>query len=42
MGPTADAQAVLAAAQRRGPVVEFSFVKRRLSEVFIEAVEAQQ
>jgi ABC-2 type transport system ATP-binding protein len=41
MGPTADAQAVLAAAQRRGPVVEFSFVKRRLSEVFIEAVEAQ-
>ncbi len=40
LGPTADAQAVLAAAQQRGPVVEFSLVKRRLSEVFIEAVGA--
>ncbi|MEY2469309.1 MAG: type transport system ATP-binding protein [Actinomycetota bacterium] len=39
MGPTADAQAVLAAAQKRGPVLQFGFVKRRLSEVFIEAVE---
>jgi ABC-2 type transport system ATP-binding protein len=40
LGPTADSQAVLAAAQKRGPVVEFSFVKRRLSEVFIEVVGA--
>ena len=40
LGPTADAQAVLAAAQQRGAVNEFSFVKRRLSEVFIEAIGA--
>ncbi len=39
MAPSADAQAVLAAAQKRGPVLEFSFVTRRLSEVFIEAIE---
>ena len=40
LGPTADAQAVLAAAQQRGAVSEFSFAKRRLSEVFIEAIGA--
>ena len=40
LAPTGDSQAVLAAAQKRGPVIEFSFVKRRLSEVFIEAVAA--
>lgn len=40
LGPTADSQAVLAAAQKKGEVVEFSLVKRRLSEVFIEAVGA--
>lgn len=40
LGPTADAQAVLAAAQKKGEVVEFSLVKRRLSEVFIEAIGA--
>jgi ABC-2 type transport system ATP-binding protein len=39
LGPTADAQAVLAAAQKKGPVIEFSFVRRRLSEVFIEAIQ---
>ena len=39
LGPTADAQAVLAAAQQKGPVIEFSFVRRRLSEVFIEAIQ---
>jgi len=40
LGPSADSQAVLAAAQKRGPVVEFALVKRRLSEVFREAVGA--
>jgi ABC-2 type transport system ATP-binding protein len=39
LGPTADAQAVLAAAQKKGPVIEFSFVRLRLSEVFIEAIQ---
>jgi ABC-2 type transport system ATP-binding protein len=33
-----DPQAVLAAAQKRGPVAHFSFEQRRLSEVFREAV----
>lgn len=40
LGPTADTQAVLAAAQKKGAVIEFSLVKRRLSEVFIEAIGA--
>ena len=35
----ADAQAVLAAAQKRGPVLEFRYEQRKLSEVFREAVE---
>jgi ABC-2 type transport system ATP-binding protein len=35
-----DAQAVLAAAQRAGSVVHFAFERRRLSEVFREAVDA--
>jgi ABC-2 type transport system ATP-binding protein len=39
LGPTADAQAVLAAAQKKGPIVEFAYVRRRLSEVFIEAIQ---
>ncbi len=39
LSATADAQAVLAAAQKRGPVVEFRYEQRRLSEVFREAVE---
>ncbi len=39
LDPTADPQAVLAAAQTRGPIVEFRFEQRRLSEVFREAVE---
>jgi ABC-2 type transport system ATP-binding protein len=34
----ADPQAVLAAAQKRGPVVEFRYEQRKLSEVFREAV----
>jgi ABC-2 type transport system ATP-binding protein len=34
----ADAQAVLAAAQRRGAVLEFRYEQRKLSEVFREAV----
>ena len=38
LGKTADPQAVLAAAQKRGPVIEFRFEQRRLSEVFREAV----
>ncbi len=38
LSPNADTQAVLAAAQKRGAVVEFTLVKRRLSEVFIKAV----
>jgi ABC-2 type transport system ATP-binding protein len=40
LGPTADAQAVLAAAQKRGPLLEFSYEQRKLSEVFREAVQA--
>jgi ABC-2 type transport system ATP-binding protein len=39
LGKGADAQAVLAAAQKRGPVVEFRYEQRKLSEVFREAVE---
>jgi len=35
-----DPQAVLAAAQRAGSVVHFAFERRRLSEVFREAVDA--
>ena len=38
LGKTADAQAVLAAAQKRGAVVEFRYEQRKLSEVFREAV----
>ncbi|MEY2418361.1 MAG: type transport system ATP-binding protein [Actinomycetota bacterium] len=38
LGKTADAQAVLAAAQKRGPVVEFRYEQRKLSEVFREVV----
>ena len=37
---SADPQAVLAAAQKRGPVLEFRYEQRRLSEVFREAVES--
>ncbi len=40
LGPSADAQAVLAAAQKRGPLVEFTYEQRKLSEVFREAVQA--
>ncbi len=40
LGPTANAQAVLAAAQKRGPLVEFTYEQRRLSEVFREAVQS--
>lgn len=36
----ADAQAILAAAMRAGPVLQFGFERRRLSEVFREAVKA--
>jgi ABC-2 type transport system ATP-binding protein len=36
--PGADAQAILDAARRAGPLVHFSFARRRLSEVFREAV----
>jgi ABC-2 type transport system ATP-binding protein len=36
---TADAQAVLAAAQQRGPVLEFRYEQRKLSAVFREAVQ---
>ncbi|HVT78964.1 MAG TPA: ATP-binding cassette domain-containing protein [Acidimicrobiales bacterium] len=39
LASTADPQAVLVAAQRRGPVIEFRYEQRRLSEVFREAVE---
>ncbi|HVV37514.1 MAG TPA: ATP-binding cassette domain-containing protein [Acidimicrobiales bacterium] len=39
LASTADPQAVLVAAQQRGPVVEFRYEQRRLSEVFREAVE---
>lgn len=39
LSATADPQTVLAAAQQRGPVTEFRFELRRLSEVFREAVE---
>ena len=35
-----DPQAVLRAAQAAGPVLHFSFERRRLSEVFREAVAA--
>jgi ABC-2 type transport system ATP-binding protein len=38
LSATADAQAVLAAAQTRGPIAEFRYEERRLSEVFREAV----
>ena len=38
LGKNADPQAVLAAAQKRGPVLEFRYEQRRLSEVFREAV----
>jgi len=36
--PGADAQAILDAARRAGPLVHFSFARRRLSDVFREAV----
>jgi ABC-2 type transport system ATP-binding protein len=36
--PSADAQAILDAARRAGPVAHFSFARRRLSDVFREAV----
>jgi ABC-2 type transport system ATP-binding protein len=39
LGRRADPQAVLAAAQKRGPVLEFRYEQRQLSEVFREAVE---
>ncbi|MDP1795013.1 MAG: ATP-binding cassette domain-containing protein [Acidimicrobiales bacterium] len=39
LGATADPQAVLAAAQKRGRIAEFRYEQRRLSEVFREAVE---
>jgi ABC-2 type transport system ATP-binding protein len=39
LSANADAQAVLAAAQQRGAIVEFRYEQRRLSEVFREAVE---
>jgi len=38
LGTTADPQAVLAAAQKRGDVLEFRYEQRQLSEVFREAV----
>ena len=38
LAATADPQAVLAAAQQRGPIAEFRYEERRLSEVFREAV----
>jgi ABC-2 type transport system ATP-binding protein len=38
LAANADAQAVLAAAQQRGDVVEFRYEQRKLSEVFREAV----
>jgi ABC-2 type transport system ATP-binding protein len=38
LAENADAQAVLAAAQRRGAVLEFRYEQRKLSEVFREAV----
>jgi ABC-2 type transport system ATP-binding protein len=41
LAPGADAQAVLAAAQAAGPVEHFAFERRRLSEVFREAVGAR-
>lgn len=39
LSKNADAQAVLAAAQKRGPVLEFRYEQRKLSEVFREVVE---
>jgi ABC-2 type transport system ATP-binding protein len=38
LGKTADAQAILSAAQKRGPLIEFRYEQRKLSEVFREAV----
>jgi ABC-2 type transport system ATP-binding protein len=38
LSPGADPQAILDAARRAGPVEHFSFARRRLSEVFREAV----
>ena len=39
LSATANPQAVLVAAQTRGPVIEFRYEQRKLSEVFREAVE---
>ena len=41
LAPQADAQAVLEAARAAGPVEHFAFERRRLSEVFREAVGAR-
>ncbi|HUR77348.1 MAG TPA: ATP-binding cassette domain-containing protein [Acidimicrobiales bacterium] len=40
LGKNADPQTVLSAAQKRGPVVEFRYEQRKLSEVFREVVQA--
>jgi ABC-2 type transport system ATP-binding protein len=37
-----DPQTVLAAAQAVGPITNFSFERRRLSEVFLDAVRARR
>ena len=41
LAPGADAQAVLDAARAAGPVEHFAFERRRLSEIFREAVGAR-
>jgi len=40
LADSGDSQAVLAAAMAAGPVTEFAFTRRRLSEVFREAMAA--